>query len=105
MVTNLQKQPAILEVKVGQISQVLKSGPIGGFPSDTEAAKGATLEQCKAMSTRSCKVLNPPTENRKGETTIANSKAASDIDIPASADKDHNIPPEPKEVETTSGAP
>ncbi|KAK8554074.1 hypothetical protein V6N13_072993 [Hibiscus sabdariffa] len=85
--------------------------PIGGFPSDTEIAKSATQEKCKVISTRSGKVLNPPTENRKGEATIANSKAASDIDIPASAntpaaaDKDHNIPSEPKEAETTSAAP
>ncbi|KAK8619589.1 hypothetical protein V6N13_135871 [Hibiscus sabdariffa] len=34
-----------LENQVGQISQVLKSRPIGGFPSDTEVAKGATHEQ------------------------------------------------------------
>ncbi|KAK8533039.1 hypothetical protein V6N12_076320 [Hibiscus sabdariffa] len=94
-----------LENQVGQISQVLKSRPIGGFPSDTEVSKGATLEQCKAISRRSGKVLNPPTENRKGETTVANSKAASDTDIPASADKDHNIPSELEEAETTSAAP
>ncbi|KAK8690123.1 hypothetical protein V6N13_088824 [Hibiscus sabdariffa] len=100
-----------LENQVGQISQVLKSRPIGGFPSDTEVAKGATLEQCKAISIRSGKVLDPPTENRKGDTTVANPKAASDTDIPAStdtlasADKDHNIPPEPKEAEITSVAP
>ncbi|KAK8670955.1 hypothetical protein V6N13_037567 [Hibiscus sabdariffa] len=93
---------------VRQISQVLKSRPIGGFPSDTEVAKGATHEQCKAISIRSGKVLSPPTDNRKGETTIANPKAASDIDIPASADtpasvdEDHNIP---FEHETTSAAP
>ncbi|KAK8640312.1 hypothetical protein V6N13_008069 [Hibiscus sabdariffa] len=65
----------------------------------------------QVISTRSGKVLNPPTENRKGEITVANSKAASDTDIaasvdtPASADKDHNIPPEPKEAEITSATP
>ncbi|KAK8600810.1 hypothetical protein V6N12_050658 [Hibiscus sabdariffa] len=36
-----------------QISQVLKSRPIGGFPSDTEVDKGAIHEQCKAISIRS----------------------------------------------------
>ncbi|KAK9028397.1 hypothetical protein V6N11_068202 [Hibiscus sabdariffa] len=56
----MQKQEATLkslENQVGQISQVLKSRPLGGFPSDTEVAKGATHEQCKAISTRSGKVL------------------------------------------------
>ncbi|KAK8600805.1 hypothetical protein V6N12_050653 [Hibiscus sabdariffa] len=49
--------------------------------------------------------------NKKGETTVANSKAASDTDIlastdtPASADKDHNIPSEPQEAEITSATP
>ncbi|KAK8541033.1 hypothetical protein V6N13_026497 [Hibiscus sabdariffa] len=33
-----------LETQVGQISQILSSRPIGGFPSDTEVAKGATHE-------------------------------------------------------------
>ncbi|KAL4312436.1 hypothetical protein GQ457_01G023120 [Hibiscus cannabinus] len=38
-----------LETQVGQISQILSSRPFGGFPSDTEVAKGATHEQCKAI--------------------------------------------------------
>ncbi|KAK8624405.1 hypothetical protein V6N13_065750 [Hibiscus sabdariffa] len=92
IVKNLQKQPTIHEVKnqeaalkslesqVGQISQVLKSRPLGGFPSDTEVAKGVTHEQCKAISTRRGKVLKTPTENKQGEATVANSKAASDTD-------------------------
>ncbi|KAK9018763.1 hypothetical protein V6N11_033810 [Hibiscus sabdariffa] len=110
----MQNQEAALkslENQVGQIFQVLKSRPIGGFPSDTEVAKGATHEQCKAVSTRSRKVLKPPTEDRKGEATVANSKVASDTDIPAtvdtpaSANKDHNIPSEPEEAEITSVAP
>ncbi|KAK8999708.1 hypothetical protein V6N11_065205 [Hibiscus sabdariffa] len=40
-----------LETQVGQISHILNSRPIGGFPSDTEVAKGATHEQCKATDT------------------------------------------------------
>ncbi|KAK8590201.1 hypothetical protein V6N12_024582 [Hibiscus sabdariffa] len=110
----MQNQEAALnslENQVGQISQVLKSRPIGGFPSDTEVAESATHEQCNAISTRSGKVLNPPTENRKGEAIVANLKAVNETDIPAmvdtpaAADKDHNIPSEPKEAETTSAAP
>ncbi|KAK8676085.1 hypothetical protein V6N13_034139 [Hibiscus sabdariffa] len=48
----LQNHDAILkslETQVGQISQILSTRPIGGFPSDTEVAKGATHEQCKAI--------------------------------------------------------
>ncbi|KAL4366550.1 hypothetical protein GQ457_05G026930 [Hibiscus cannabinus] len=63
-----------LENQVGQISQVLKSRSISGFPSDTEVAKGATHEQCKVISTRSDKFLEPPTKSKQGEVTIANSK-------------------------------
>ncbi|KAK8985093.1 hypothetical protein V6N11_076784 [Hibiscus sabdariffa] len=65
-----------LENQVGQISQVLKSRPIGGFPSDTEVAKGATHEQCKAILMTSGKVLKTPTENKQGEATAAKPKAA-----------------------------
>ncbi|KAK8584328.1 hypothetical protein V6N13_109716 [Hibiscus sabdariffa] len=110
----MQNQEAALkslENQVGQISQVLKSRPLGGFPSDTEVAKGATHEQCKAISTRSGKVLKTPTENKQGEATIANSKAASDIDSPAPTDTpasvgvDHNIPSEPAEAEITAATP
>ncbi|KAK8584271.1 hypothetical protein V6N12_068517 [Hibiscus sabdariffa] len=76
--------------------------------NDTEVAKGTTHEKCKAILTRSGKVLNPPTESRKGEATVDNSKVTSGTDIPATADipastdLDHNIPPEPKESEITS---
>ncbi|KAK9018434.1 hypothetical protein V6N11_001410 [Hibiscus sabdariffa] len=107
----MQNQEAALkslENQVGQISQVLKSRPIGGFPSDTEVAKGATHEQCKVISTRSDRVLKPPTENRQGEAIISNPKVASDTDIPASVDtttsteEDHNIPAEFEEEETAA---
>ncbi|KAK8708752.1 hypothetical protein V6N13_059789 [Hibiscus sabdariffa] len=63
-----------LENQVGLISQVLKSRPMGGFPSDTEVTKGATHEQCKAISTRSGKVLKTPTQNKQGEDTTATPK-------------------------------
>ncbi|KAL4379684.1 hypothetical protein GQ457_02G027280 [Hibiscus cannabinus] len=100
-----------LENQVGQISQVLKSRPIGEFPSDTKFAKGATHEKYKAISTRSDKVLKPPTKNKQGENTVAISKVASDTNIPtredtpASAKKDHDILIESEEVEITTSAP
>ncbi|KAK8590051.1 hypothetical protein V6N13_088842 [Hibiscus sabdariffa] len=97
-----------LENQVGQISQVLKSRPMGGFPSDTKVAKGATHEQCKAILTRSGKVLKTPTENKQGEATTANSKVANDTDSPALADtpvsagEDYNNPFEPEESSDNS---
>ncbi|KAL4272986.1 hypothetical protein GQ457_13G015760 [Hibiscus cannabinus] len=50
-----------LETQVGQISQILSSKPIGGFPSDTKVAKGATHEQCNAITTRNGKILKNKT--------------------------------------------
>ncbi|KAK8597093.1 hypothetical protein V6N13_001724 [Hibiscus sabdariffa] len=82
-----------LETQVGQISQILNTRPIGGFPSDTEVAKGATHEQCKAITTRSGKILEPT--SKQGGTT-ANSSATTDApakaDEPAKAEEDHNDP-------------
>ncbi|KAL4296753.1 hypothetical protein GQ457_12G015020 [Hibiscus cannabinus] len=64
---------------------------IGGFPSDTEVAKGATHEQCNAITTRSGKILK---NNKEG--TAVNPPLAKDIpaeaDTPAQAEEDHNIP-------------
>ncbi|KAL4318389.1 hypothetical protein GQ457_18G004260 [Hibiscus cannabinus] len=65
-----------LETQVGQISQILSSRPIGGFPSDTEVAKGATHEQCNAITTSSGKIL----KNNQGGMTANPSSA---IDTPA----------------------
>ncbi|KAL4319958.1 hypothetical protein GQ457_18G004710 [Hibiscus cannabinus] len=62
-----------LETQVVQISQILSSRPIGGFPSDTEVAKGATHEQCNAITTRT---TDTPAE----------------ADAPAQASEDHRIP-------------
>ncbi|KAK8715478.1 hypothetical protein V6N13_042812 [Hibiscus sabdariffa] len=107
----MQNQEAALkslENQVVQISQVLKSRPMGGFPSDTEVSKGATHEQCKAISTRSEKVLKTPTENKQGEATAANSKTASDTDSPAlagthaSIEEDHKNPSKPEEADTVA---
>ncbi|KAK8662704.1 hypothetical protein V6N13_024595 [Hibiscus sabdariffa] len=82
-----------LETQVGQISQILNTRPIGGFPSDTEVAKGATHEQCKAITTRSGKILEPTTKQMG---TAANPSAATDTpaeaESPAMADKDHEDP-------------
>ncbi|KAL4351939.1 hypothetical protein GQ457_06G015610 [Hibiscus cannabinus] len=109
----MQNQEAALkslENQVGQISQVLKSRPIGGFPSDTEVAKGATHEKCKAISTRSGKVLEPPNMNNQGDTAAAHSKSSTVIDnpakadIPAEADEDHSNPTETEKAETTAEA-
>ncbi|KAL4290705.1 hypothetical protein GQ457_14G017330 [Hibiscus cannabinus] len=82
-----------LETQVGQISQILSNRPIGGFPSNTEVAKGATHEQCKAITTRSGKIL-VQTRNQRG--TTASPSAATDTpaeaESPATADKDHGDP-------------
>ncbi|KAK8613670.1 hypothetical protein V6N13_101427 [Hibiscus sabdariffa] len=83
-----------LETQVGQIFQILNTRPLGGFPSDTEVAKGATHEQCNAITTRSRRILEP-TNNQRGK--AANPSAATDIptetDKPAKAEKDHQHPP------------
>ncbi|KAK8660125.1 hypothetical protein V6N13_051059 [Hibiscus sabdariffa] len=80
-----------LETQVGQISQILSSRPIRGFPSDTEVAKSATHEQCKAITTRSGKIL----KNNQGG-MAANSSPATDApaeaDEPAQASEDHSNP-------------
>ncbi|KAK9042854.1 hypothetical protein V6N11_071209 [Hibiscus sabdariffa] len=80
-----------LETQVGQISQILSSRTIGGFPSDTEVAKGATHEQCKAITTRSGKIL----KNNHGETAVYPPPATdtpAEADTPAQASEDHQIP-------------
>ncbi|KAK9044770.1 hypothetical protein V6N11_058662 [Hibiscus sabdariffa] len=82
-----------LETQVGQISQMLNTRPIGGFPSDTEVTKGATHEQCKVITTRSRRILEPTT---KQTGTAASPSAATDTpteaDSSAKADKDHEDP-------------
>ncbi|KAK8498967.1 hypothetical protein V6N12_058004 [Hibiscus sabdariffa] len=80
-----------LETQVGQISQILSNRQIGGFPSDTEVAKGATHEQCKAITIRSGKIL----KNNHGETAVYPPPATdtpAEADAPARASEDHNIP-------------
>ncbi|KAK8619606.1 hypothetical protein V6N13_135888 [Hibiscus sabdariffa] len=107
----LQNQDAMLkslETQVGQISQILNTRPVGGFPSDTEVAKGATHEQCKAISTRSGKVLEPT--NKQRGTTAAHTKTSAvtdtpaTVDIPAKADEDHIDLTETREVGSTTEA-
>ncbi|KAK8715236.1 hypothetical protein V6N13_042574 [Hibiscus sabdariffa] len=84
---------------------------MGGFSGDTEVAKGATHEQCKAISTMSGKVLKTPTENKQGEDTVARSKVAvvpdnfAQAETPAMIEEDHNIPFEPEEAETATATP
>ncbi|KAK8685965.1 hypothetical protein V6N13_124993 [Hibiscus sabdariffa] len=89
-----------LETQVGQISEMLNTRPIGGFPSDTEVAKGATHEQCKANTTRSGRILEPTT---KPAGTAASPSAATDApaeaERPATADENHEDP------HTTTGDP
>ncbi|KAK8632660.1 hypothetical protein V6N13_073046 [Hibiscus sabdariffa] len=87
----LQNHDATLksfETQVGQISQILNTRPLGGFPSDIEVAKGATHEQCKSITTRSGRVLEPTT-NQRG---IAASPSAA-TEVPAEAEEDHQDPP------------
>ncbi|KAK8690730.1 hypothetical protein V6N13_074257 [Hibiscus sabdariffa] len=73
--------------------------PIGGFPSDTEVAKGATHDHCKAITTRSGKILTQ-TSNKRG--TAASPSAAIDTpaetDEPAQTSEDHCDP-----LNTTTG--
>ncbi|KAL4273715.1 hypothetical protein GQ457_13G017400 [Hibiscus cannabinus] len=80
-----------LETQVGQISQILSSRPIGGFPSDNEVAKGVTHEQCNAITTRSGKILK---NNQEG--TAVNPPPVTDTpaeaDAPAQASEDHRNP-------------
>ncbi|KAL4386066.1 hypothetical protein GQ457_09G017230 [Hibiscus cannabinus] len=64
------------------LTPTLNTRPIGGFPRDTEVAKGATHEQCKAITTRSEKILMQ-TSSQRG--TAASPSAA--IDAPAEADE------------------
>ncbi|KAK8562095.1 hypothetical protein V6N12_049146 [Hibiscus sabdariffa] len=88
-----------LETQVGQISQILSSRPIGGFPSDTKVAKGPTHEKCKAITTRSGKILTQ-TSNKRG--TVTSPSAAIDTpteaDEPAQTSGDHCDP-----LNTTTG--
>ncbi|KAK8574418.1 hypothetical protein V6N12_062112 [Hibiscus sabdariffa] len=82
-----------LETQVGQISQILNTRPIGGFPSNTEVAKGATHEQCKVITTRSGKILIP-NANQKG-TAVSPSAATNTpakVDEPAETSEDHYDP-------------
>ncbi|KAK8538818.1 hypothetical protein V6N12_034526 [Hibiscus sabdariffa] len=59
-----------LETQVGQISQILSSRPIGGFPSDTENNYGETA-------------VNPPPAT----------DTHAEADAPAQAREDHQSPP------------
>ncbi|KAK8659961.1 hypothetical protein V6N13_030151 [Hibiscus sabdariffa] len=84
----MQNQEGVLkslENQVGQISQVLNTKLMGGFSIDTEVVKGATHEQCKALSTRSGKILNTYTKNKLGEETVAIPNTVAVQDKPAQA--------------------
>ncbi|KAK8593454.1 hypothetical protein V6N12_045535 [Hibiscus sabdariffa] len=85
-----------LETQVGQISHILNSRPIGGFPSDTEVAKGATHEQCKAITTRSGKILK---SNQGG--MAANPSPATDT--PAEAEEPAKVSEDLSNPHTTTG--
>ncbi|KAL4383998.1 hypothetical protein GQ457_15G015910 [Hibiscus cannabinus] len=94
-----------LETQVGQISQILNTRLVGGFPSDNEVPKGATHEQCKAISTRSGKVLEPTNKQRGTTAAHTNTSAVTDnpakVDIPSEADEDPINPTETREVGST----
>ncbi|KAK9043216.1 hypothetical protein V6N11_071563 [Hibiscus sabdariffa] len=82
--------------------QILNTRPVGRFPNDTKVAKGSTHEQCKAIATRSGKVLEPT--NKQMGTTAAHTKTSAvtdtpaTADIPSKADKDHIDPTDTREV-------
>ncbi|KAL4308281.1 hypothetical protein GQ457_01G016550 [Hibiscus cannabinus] len=57
-----------------------------GSEIDPEVAKGATHEQCKAITTRIGKSLNTPPMSRQGKETVAKPNAEAVPDNPASAD-------------------
>ncbi|KAK8522980.1 hypothetical protein V6N12_073692 [Hibiscus sabdariffa] len=82
---------------------------MGGFPSDTEVAKGLTHEQCKAISTRSGGILN--SQNKQGDKAAAHTSSLAvlgklaEADIPAEADEDHMNPSKPKEADSAAEAP
>ncbi|KAL4301739.1 hypothetical protein GQ457_10G009110 [Hibiscus cannabinus] len=82
-----------LETQVGQISHILNTRPIGGFPSDTEVAEGTTHEQSKAITTRSGNVMMQ-TNNQRG--TAGSPSAATDkpaeVDEPAKTSENHYDP-------------
>ncbi|KAK8559142.1 hypothetical protein V6N12_042425 [Hibiscus sabdariffa] len=90
-----------------EISYALNTRQRGGFPSDTKVSKGDTHEQCKAITTRSGKVVPTP-KSKQGEDTVAKHNAATVADEPAlavapasaeapdSAGDDHEIPLLPK---------
>ncbi|KAL4387958.1 hypothetical protein GQ457_09G016880 [Hibiscus cannabinus] len=91
-----------------RISQILNTRPVGGFPSDTEVAKSATHEQCKAIATRSGKILEPKYKQRG--TTAAQTKTSTVTNTPATADKpakadeDHINPSHTKEARSITEA-
>ncbi|KAK8628789.1 hypothetical protein V6N13_009372 [Hibiscus sabdariffa] len=73
--------------------QILSTRPIGGFPSDTEVAKGATHEQCKAITTRSGKVLTQTINQRvKAASPPAATDTPAEVDEPAQTSEDHGDP-------------
>ncbi|KAL4367126.1 hypothetical protein GQ457_05G023840 [Hibiscus cannabinus] len=107
----MQNQEATLkslENQVGQISQVLNTRPMRGFPSDTKVDKGATHEQCKAITKRTGQNLNTPPKSIQGEEIVAKPNATTVPDNPATIDtytstgKDHEIPTESKEAYPTT---
>ncbi|KAL4386616.1 hypothetical protein GQ457_09G016480 [Hibiscus cannabinus] len=107
----LQNQDATLkslETQVGQISQILNTRPIDGFPNDTEVAKGATHEQCKAIATRSRRVLEPTNKQRGTITAQTKTSVVTDTpamaNIPTKADEDHIDPTYKKEAGPTAEA-
>ncbi|KAK8680804.1 hypothetical protein V6N13_109742 [Hibiscus sabdariffa] len=73
-----------------------KNLPIGGFPSDTEVAKGATHEQCKAITTRSGKILK---SNQGG--MAANPSPATDT--PVEAEEPAKVSEDLSNPHTTTG--
>ncbi|KAL4387708.1 hypothetical protein GQ457_09G017240 [Hibiscus cannabinus] len=83
-----------LETQIGQISQILSRRLIGGFPRDTKVAKGATHEQCKAITTRNGKILKSIQRGLAANPSPATDTPA-EADEPAQASKPEEIRPPP----------
>ncbi|KAK9042481.1 hypothetical protein V6N11_017551 [Hibiscus sabdariffa] len=88
----LDSSDTILAQIASLTNMILSSRPIGGFPSNTEVAKGAIHEQCNAITTRSGKIL----KNNQEETAVKPPPATdtpAEADAPAQASEDHQTPP------------
>ncbi|KAL4323114.1 hypothetical protein GQ457_11G023710 [Hibiscus cannabinus] len=110
----MQNQEAALKSlgnQVGKISQTLNTRPLGGFSSNTEVAKGANNEWCKAITPKSGKILSEINKNRQGDETVDKTNASPIQDklapadtLPAAEGEDQDIPSEVEEATSKAAA-